>query len=212
MAIAYKIAAEMRTDTGKGASRRLRRMGKVPAVVYGGERKPANIQLSHDFLIRVIDDEAFYTQILELVVDDGRKQKVVLRDLQRHPYKLQVMHVDFQRILDDQLLHLHVPLHFVGEESSPAGKTSGVVVSHQMTDVEVSCYPKDLPEFIEVDLSELKPGDVVKLSDLKVPEGVTLVALTQGEDHDQPIVTASHVAGGGADDAEAEAEEAEGES
>jgi len=196
MAIAYKIAAEIRNDTGKGASRRLRRTGKVPAVVYGGERKPANIQLSHDFLIRVIDDEAFYTQILELVVDDGRRQKVVLRDLQRHPYKLQVLHVDFQRILDDQLLHLHVPLHFVGEETSPAGKTSGVVVSHQMTDVEVSCYPKDLPEFIEVDLSQLKPGDVIKLSDLQVPEGVTLVALTQGEDHDQPVVTASHVAGG----------------
>ncbi len=211
MAIAYKIAAEIRHDTGKGASRRLRRTGKVPAVVYGGERKPANIQLSHDFLIRVIDDEAFYTQILELVVDDGRKQKVVLRDLQRHPYKLQVMHVDFQRILDDQLLHLHVPLHFIGEENSPAGKTSGVVVSHQMTDVEVSCYPRDLPEFIEVDLSELKPGDVVKLSDLKVPEGVTLVALTQGEDHDQPVVTASHVAGG-ADSAEDEADEEEGES
>ncbi len=209
MAIAYKIAAEIRTDTGKGASRRLRRTGKVPAVVYGGERKPANIQLSHDFLIRVIDDEAFYTQILELVVDDGRKQKVVLRDMQRHPYKLQVMHVDFQRILDDQLLHLNVPLHFVGEEHSPAGKTSGVVVSHQLTDVEVSCYPKDLPEFIEVDLTELKPGDVVKISDLKVPDGVTLVALTQGEDHDQPVVTASHVSGGTdaeTSDAEEEAE------
>ena len=211
MAIAYKIAAEMRTDTGKGASRRLRRAGKVPAVVYGGERKPANIQLSHDFLIRVIDDEAFYTQILELVVDDGRKQKVVLRDMQRHPYKLQVMHVDFQRILDDQLLHLNVPLHFVGEEHSPAGKTSGVVVSHQLTDVEVSCYPKDLPEFIEVDLTELKPGDVIKISDLKVPEGVTLVALTQGEDHDQPVVTASHVSGGADADAPEAEEEAESE-
>lgn len=206
MAIAYKIPAVLRDDSGKGASRRLRRTGMVPAVVYGGERKPANIQLEHKFLLRVLDEEAFYTSILELVVDEKTKQKVVVRDLQRHPFKLQVMHVDFQRILDDQELRLNVPLHFLNEEISEAGKTSGVVISHQMTDVEITCLPKDLPEYIEVDLAELKDGDIVKLSDLKVPAGVEIPALAQGEDHDGVVISTGHVGGSASEDEEASTE------
>ncbi|MGV6851746.1 MAG: 50S ribosomal protein L25/general stress protein Ctc [bacterium] len=209
MAIAYKVPAELREDQGKGASRRLRREGKVPAIVYGGERKPANIQLPHNYLLKVLADEAFQTSILELIVGDKVKQKVVLRDVQMHPFKLQVMHLDFQRILDDQVIKISVPLHFIGGEESPAGKASGVVISHQMTEVDIACLPANLPEFLEVDLSAMEAGMIIHLSDIKLPEGVELPDLALGDDHDHAIATAGRVGGASEETDKEDGEESE---
>ncbi len=179
MATKREIAVEFRNDAGKGASRRLRRSGKVPAIVYGGGLAPRAIEIEHNTLWHVAQNEWFYSAILDLSVK-GDVQKVLLRDLQRHPFKPQILHVDFQRVSETEEVRLKVPLHFVGQEKSPAGKTSGVVVTHELNDVLVLCLPKHLPEFIEVDLSELPVGGIVHLSDLKLPEGVKLAGLRPG--------------------------------
>lgn len=208
MSKTYEVQAELREDVGKGASRRLRRANKTPAVVYGGTRPPTNLMVDHDFLLHAADDEAFHASILELKVADGRRQRVVLRDLQRHPYKKRILHVDFQRISDDHELRLSVPLHFINEAISPAGKKAGVVISHQITELEISALPKDLPEFIEVDLAKLKPGERIMLSEIKLPEGVTVPALQHGDDYDEVVVSAVYVResqGTGAMAAEADA-------
>lgn len=205
----YKVPAEVREDVGKGASRRLRHANKVPAVVYGGGRDPVSLTLEHDFILHASDEEAFHASILELMVGDGRKQKVVLRDLQRHPFKPRVMHVDFLRVKDDQQIRMSVPLHFVNEESSPAGKKGGVVISHMVTEVEISALPKDLPEYIEVDLADLEPGGAFMLSELKLPEGVTIPAIAHDEDFEQTLVSAVFVrAGQGTGELAAEADAA----
>ena len=213
MSKTYEVPAELREDVGKGASRRLRHANKVPAVVYGGTRAPTNLMVEHDFLLHAADDEAFHASILELKISDGRRQKVILRDLQRHPYKLRILHVDFQRVSDDHELRIAVPLHFVNEATSPAGKKAGVVISHQITELEISALPKDLPEFIEVDLAKLKPGERVMLSEIKLPEGVTVPALGHGDDFDEVVVSAIYVResqGTGAMAAESDAAAAEG--
>jgi large subunit ribosomal protein L25 len=208
----YKIPAEMRTDVGKGASRRLRRAGRVPAVVYGGDREPAAITIDHDFLLHEAEQEAFHSSILELNVGK-KKQAVVLRDLQRHPFKPLLTHADFLRVSDDHEIRMHIPLHFVNEEHSPAGKKGGVVVSHQVVEVEVEALPKNLPEYLEVDLSKLEPGESVMLSDIVLPEGVILPVLQyEGEEHDYAIVTAIYIrAGQGTGEMAAEADAAMGE-
>lgn len=185
----FKIPAEMRADVGKGASRRLRRAGRVPAVVYGGNREPATITLDHDTVRHMADEEAFFSSVLELNVAKKR-QKVVIRDLQRHPFKPLLTHIDFLRVSDDQAIRLNVPIHFINEETSPAGKKGGVVISHQTTEVEISALPGNLPEYLEVDLAELEPGDSVMLSQIQLPEGVTIPALALEGDHDHPLVTA----------------------
>ncbi len=187
------ISAELRSDEGKGASRRLRRTGLVPAIVYGGDRAPASIQVEHRVVMKAGEDESFYTSVLQLKVGDKKRQNVVLRDVQRHPFKQQIMHLDFQRIVADQLLRMNVPLRFIGEADSDAGKTSGVVISHQVTDVEVSCLPADLPEFIEVDLTEMQPGDVVRLSEVRLPENVVVPLLALGDEYNVPVVSAVHI-------------------
>ncbi|MGB0513392.1 MAG: 50S ribosomal protein L25/general stress protein Ctc [Wenzhouxiangellaceae bacterium] len=213
MSKTYEVPAEVREDVGKGASRRLRHANKVPAVLYGGSRDPVNLVLEHDFILHAADDEAFHASILNLATGDGRTQKVVLRDLQRHPYKLRIMHVDFQRISEDHELRIAVPLHFVNEESSPAGKKGGVVISYQITELEISALPKDLPEYIEVDLSGLEPGGRVMLSEIKLPEGVSVPLLEHGDDFDDVVVSAIFVResqGTGALAAEADAALAEG--
>ena len=194
----FRIDAEVREDLGKGASRRLRHQNKIPAIIYGGDREPRSISVEHHKILKNVEDESFFTSILELKAAGGQRQKVVLRDMQRHPSKPRIMHMDFQRIADNVELHLNVPLHFVNEELSPASKTSGVVISHQINEVEVACLPGDLPEYLEVDLSEFDIGDIVRLSDIKLPKGVTLTAFTHGdiEDHDEVVVSASHVKGG----------------
>ena len=203
--MAHVIEVERREAQGKGASRRLRRDGKVPAIVYGGDRAPANIQLDHEKLWLAQQNEWFYSSILDLSLN-GDIQKVLLRDLQRHPYKQQILHLDFQRVSDDQVLRTAVPLRFVNEEKSPAGKTAGVVIMHELTEVTVACLPKDLPESIEVDLSDLAVGAVVHLSELKLPAGVELPQLKLGPDHDVAVVVAK-AAQGGAEEAAAEGEE-----
>ena len=187
----HNISAASRKDEGKGASRRLRHAGLIPAVIYGGGAEPQSIQLEHEKTWLASQHEWFYSSILNLDVD-GKVQKALLRDLQRHPYKQIIMHIDFQRIDENVALRTAVPLHFVGEDKSPAGKSAEVVVTHEQTEVVVECLPKDLPEFIEVDLSSLAVGQIVHLSDLKLPAGVTIPELKLGKEHDLAVVIAKH--------------------
>jgi len=192
MATTHEIKATARNDEGKGASRRLRHAGFVPAVVYGAGQAPQSIQIEHNTILLSAKHEWFFSSVLDLNVD-GAVQKVLVRDWQKHPYKLQMLHMDFQRIDENKAIHINVPVHFLNQEKSAAAKTSGVVISHNLTEVEISCLPKDLPEFIELDLTDLKPGDIVHLSQLKLPKGVEIVALHLGADHDIAVVTANAV-------------------
>lgn len=189
MATQHVIPATIRKDEGKGASRRLRLAGQVPAVIYGGQQDAQSIQLLHNTVYLASAHEWFYSAILDLEVE-GTNQKVLLRDMQRHPFRPQIMHLDFQRINENEAITVKVQLHFLNQETSPAGKTSGVVIMHELTEVEISCLPKDLPEFIEVDLSALKEGDVLHLSDLKLPAGVSVPELKAGKEHDIAVVIA----------------------
>jgi large subunit ribosomal protein L25 len=191
MATEHKISATGRNDEGKGASRRLRRTAQIPAILYGGNAAPQSIQLDHEKTWLASQNEWFYSSILDLDLD-GKVQKVLLRDMQRHPYKQVIMHLDFQRVDENQALRAKVPLHFLNQEKSPAGKTAGIVVLHELNEVEVSCLPKDLPEFIEVDLSTLSVGDIVHLSQLKLPAGVEIPELRLGKEHDVAVVIAKH--------------------
>ena len=178
-------------DEGKGASRRLRNAGKIPAIVYGGGLDPVSIQLDHEKVWLAQQHEWFYSSILDLSLN-GDVQKVLLRDMQRHPFKQLIMHLDFQRVDANQTLRAKVPLHFLNQDTSPAGKTAGVLVLHELNEVEVSCLPKDLPEFIEIDLGALALGDIIHLSDLKLPAGVELPELKLGKEHDVAVVIAKH--------------------
>ena len=188
MANQHTIQATGRKDEGKGASRRLRHAGLVPAVVYGGKSQPASIQLEHEKTWLASQNEWFYSSILDLDVD-GKVESVLLRDIQRHPFKQRIMHMDFQRVDANQTLRASVPLHFVNGDKSPAGKSAGVVITHEMTQIEVSCLPKDLPGHIEVDLSELKAGDTVHLSQVALPAGVELPHKLDAE-HDVAVAVA----------------------
>lgn len=177
----FEVQAELRTDAGKGASRRLRHAGQVPAIVYGGDDVPISIALDHNKLLRHLEEEAFYAHILTLVVD-GKKNKVILKDLQRHPASdVKIMHADFLRIDDNQAMTITIQLHFIGEDVAP-GIKSGGMVSHLMTDVEISCMPADLPEYIEVDISALELDASIHVSELILPKGVTLTALSHGQE------------------------------
>jgi len=188
-AVSFDLVAEPRNDKGKGASRRLRRAGRVPAILYGGGQDPQALSLDHNLLLQQLDHEAFYSHILNVQVG-GKTQRAVLRDLQRHSTKpTVVMHVDLQRVSETEAIHVHVPLHFMGEDVAPGVKQAGGMVSHEAVEVEVSCLPKDLPEYIEVDVSNMNAGDSLHLSDLKVPAGVTLVELARGAEHDLPVVS-----------------------
>ena len=187
----HTIKATSRNVEGKGASRRLRRAAQLPAIVYGGSAAPQAIQIEHEQIWLASHHEWFYSSILNLDID-GKVEQVLLRDMQRHPYKQLIMHLDFQRVDASQALRTKVQLHFLNQEKSPAGKTGGVVITHELTEVEVSCLPKDLPEAIEVDLGELAVGAVVHLSDLKLPAGVELPALKLGKEHDVAVVIAKH--------------------
>ena len=187
----HNITATSRKVEGKGASRRLRHSGQVPAIVYGAQSAPENVQLEHTSLWLASQNEWFYSSILQLSVD-GTSQKVLLRDMQRHPFKQQILHLDFQRIDENVAIRFNVPLHFLNQDVSPAGKTAGVVVLHELNEIRVSCLPKDLPEFIEVDLSALALGDIVHISQLKLPEGVSIPELKLGKEHDVAVVIARH--------------------
>ena len=191
MATEHNIKATGRNGEGKGASRRLRRAASIPAIVYGGKSAPQPIQLDHEKIWIAQQSEWFYASILNLDID-GKVEQVLLRDMQRHPFKQIILHLDFQRVDANQTLRAKVPLHFLNEDKSSAGKAADVVVLHELNDVEVSCLPKDLPEFIEVDLSELTVGDIIHLSELKLPAGVELPELKLGKEHDVAVVIAKH--------------------
>jgi len=187
----HNIKATSRNVEGKGASRRLRLAASIPAIVYGGKSAPQPIQLDHEKIWLAQQNEWFYSSILNLDID-GKVEQVLLRDMQRHPFRQIIMHLDFQRVDANQALRAKVPLHFLNQDKSPAGKTAGILVLHELNEVEVSCLPKDLPEFIEIDLSALALGDIVHLSDLKLPKGVELPELKLGKEHDVAVVIAKH--------------------
>lgn len=214
----FEVQAELRTDEGKGASRRLRHAGNVPAIVYGGEDKPMSIAINHNRFLRHLEEEAFYAHILTIDVD-GKKQQVVLKDLQRHPANAnKIMHADFLRVDADHAVTMTLQLHFVGEDVAPGVKAGGIV-SHLMTDVEVSCLPQDLPEFIELDISALEMDGSIHLSEITLPEGVSLTALSHSQDehleegehsaYDQAVVSIHAPRGAVSDDADDAAEESE---
>jgi len=180
MAISFELNAEPRTDTGKGASRRLRHAGKVPAIMYGGGKDPESLMLSHNEVLRNLAHEAFYSHILT-IKSGGTETSAILRDLQRHPSRPVIMHMDLQRINAAEKLKTQSPVHVIGEDTSAAVKAGGLV-SHDLTEVAIECLPKDLPEYLEIDISEMEVGDVKHLSDMKVPEGVTLSDLVREND------------------------------
>ena len=210
MSDAFELEAASRADVGKGASRRLRRLeNKVPAIVYGGDKDPQGITLDHDDLWHHLDNEAFFSHIISLKVD-GKAEDVLLKDLQRHPAKNRVMHADFLRVKANEAITVNVPLHFINEEACHGVKMQGGRISHTATEIEVRCLPKDLPEYIEVDMLKVETGQVVHLSDLTLPSGVESVALSHGADHDLAIANVA-APKGGSDDAEDSAEEGEGD-
>ena len=187
-----KVIAFARTLRGTGASRRLRIAGQTPGIVYGGTTPPVSITLDHNALYHALKKETFHSSILDLEVD-GKVEQVLLRDFQMHAFKQLVLHADFQRIDAKSKIHVKVPLHFINEETSPAVKLSAGIISHVITDLDITCLPSELPEFVEVDLGMLEVGNSVHLSDLKLPAGVT--AVIHGGDDNPTIATASIPAG-----------------
>lgn len=193
-----KVIAFVRKEQGTGASRRLRNAGQTPGIVYGGSDAPVNISLDHNALYHALKKETFHSSILDLEID-GAVQKVLLRDFQVHAYKQLVLHADFQRVDAKQAIHVKVPLHFINAEVAPAVKLSGAIISHVLTELEITCLPADLPEFVEVDLTTIEVGHSIHLADLKLPKGVSAVS-----QENLTIATASIPAG----KVEAEAEAA----
>ena len=190
MKTSFELVADLRDGVqGKGASRRLRRSGKVPAILYGGHAEPRQLILDHQNLLTLLVNERFYSTILSLSVN-GEKQAAILKDVQRHPAKNQVLHLDLQRVLENEQVRMRIPLHFKGAAGSPGVKTQGGVVSHLLNDVEVLCLPKDLPEYLEIDLSTMEINDLKRLSDIPLPAGVQLVDLAHGRD--EPVVSIHH--------------------
>ena len=183
----FELLAEDRPDQGKGASRRLRRTGKVPAILYGGHRDPRVIALDHDKLVHSLENEAFFSSILTLTVGN-KSQPCIIKDVQRHPYRNVVLHVDLQRIIEDEEIKVSVPFHFLGEDVAPGAKAGGVI-SRIMTELDISCLPKHLPEYIEIDVSTLELDGIVSLSEVKLPEGVAFIG--SDEMLEQPVVMIS---------------------
>ena|SRR3990167_2555427 len=181
----YEVEAIVRHDMGKGASRRLRREKKVPGVVYGGKKEAVSLSIEHNKLAKALENEAFYSHILTLKTGTD-SERVILKAVQRHAFKPVIMHVDFQRINMHEKLHMHIPLHFTGAEEAQGVKEGGLV-SHIMSDVEVSCLPGDLPEYLVIDIAEMGLNDIKHLSDIKLPKGVEIVALTHEDD--KPVVS-----------------------
>ncbi|MBU3671466.1 MAG: 50S ribosomal protein L25/general stress protein Ctc [Sinobacteraceae bacterium] len=181
MKISFELAAELRNDEGKGASRRLRHAGRVPAILYGGSRDPRSLSLNHEKLITLIEDEKFYSTIIGLKVGD-EVQPAIVKDLQMHPARNQVLHLDLQRVIENEKIRIRLPIHFQGEAASPGVKTQGGIVSHRIADIEVQCLPKDLPEEITLDLSQMKLNETKYVSDIPLPAGVVATAVVQGKD------------------------------
>ena len=184
----FDLIADIREDQGKGASRRLRHQGKVPAIIYGAGRPPRALVFDHNRVVQQLDNESFYSSVLNIKVGE-KSQAAILKDVQRHPAKPQVMHMDFQRIVEDQEIKMLVPIHFNGEDVAPGVKEGGGKVSHLITEVEVVCLPRHLPEYLDIDVSELELDEMLKLSDIQLPEGVSIPALAQGEEADRSVVS-----------------------
>ena len=183
----FTLDAEVRTDLGKGASRRLRHANKVPAILYGEGKEPVSLTLEHKNVFRAQQEEAFYSHVLTLNIA-GKPVECLIKDMQRHPFKQLVMHMDFIRIDAKHAIHTNAPIHFLNEENVVK---LGASVAHHMTEIAISCLPKDLPEYIELDVADLEVGQTLHLSDVKLPKGVTSDELEKGEDHDQAVVTAN---------------------
>ena len=199
----FTLEAEVRTDLGKGASRRLRHANKVPAILYGEGKEPVSLTLEHKNVFRAQQEEAFYSHVLTLNVD-GKPVECLLKDMQRHPYKQVIMHLDFIRIDAKHAVHANAPIHFINEENLAK---SGATIAHHITEIAISCLPKDLPEFIEVDLAGMEVGQTLHLSDVTLPKGVTSDELEKGESHDQAVVSAKAPKAAKSDDDEAAEEE-----
>ena len=187
---AYELKAEPRNEVGKGASRRLRRSGRIPGIVYGANKEPQSISLSHDEVLHQLEREAFYSSVLTINVS-AESEQVVVKDLQRHPYKPDILHIDFQRIDEKQKITMRVPIHYINEYQCVGVRTGGGIVNRIMTELEISCLPKDLPEYFDVDLTEVNVGESVHLSDITLPEGVDIYALQHGGDASSPVVSVS---------------------
>ncbi|MCH8553011.1 MAG: 50S ribosomal protein L25/general stress protein Ctc [Natronospirillum sp.] len=183
----YTLTVEERKDTGKGASRRLRHAKKIPGIIYGGTKaqKPMSITLDGNEIKKATQHEGFFAHVLTLNIG-SKSQQALLVDVQRHPSRGWVTHMDFQRVSKSTVVHKKIPVHFLNEEKCP-GVKSGGIVQHNLTEIEVTCKASDLPEYLEVDMAGLNVGDVVHLSDISVPKGVTIIELTHGEDHDAPV-------------------------
>jgi large subunit ribosomal protein L25 len=200
-----KVIAFARNLQGTGASRRLRIAGQTPGIVYGGTAAPVAITLDHNALYHALKKETFHSSILDLEVD-GKVEQVLLRDFQMHAFKQLVLHADFQRVDAKSKIHVKVPLHFINADTSPAVKLSAGIISHVVTDLDITCLPSDLPEFVEIDLGTLEVGNSIHLSDVKLPKGVT--AVIHGGDDNPTIATASIPAGKVEAEGEATASEA----
>ncbi len=183
----FVLVAEARNDLGKSASRRLRRTGKVPTILYGAGKEPTALSVDANALFHKLENEAFFSHILTVQIG-SKSENAIIKDLQRHPSKPVVLHMDLQRVNMAEKIRVHIPLHFTNEATSP-GVRGGGIVTHSQTETEISCLPKDLPEFLEVDLANLDLDGIVHLSDIKLPNGVEIVELTHGEGHDQPVAS-----------------------
>ena len=186
----FDLIADYREDQGKGASRRLRLEGKIPAIIYGAGRPPRALTFDHSKVVRQLENESFYSSILSIKVGE-KSQAAILKDVQRHPAKRQILHLDLQRIVEDKQIKMNVPIHYLGEDVAVGVKEGGGTVTKMVTDVEVTCLPKDLPEYLDVDISELELNAMLYLTDIKVPDGVEIVALAHVEEEQQaqPIVS-----------------------
>ena len=187
MAEKFDLIADIREDSGKGASRRLRHQNKVPAIIYGAGRPPRALTFDHNKVLNELANESFYSSVLNIKVGE-KSQAAILKDLQRHPAKNQIMHMDFQRIVEDQVIRMNVPIHFLNEEIA-LGVKEGGKVSRLMTEMEVVCLPKNLPEYLEIDIADLELDGLRYISDLPLPEGVEIPALAQGDEANRPIVS-----------------------
>jgi large subunit ribosomal protein L25 len=202
MSDAFELNVEVREDMGKGASRRLRRLAdQIPAILYGGDRPPTPLSVVRKDLEHALESEAFYSSVLTLSVGT-ETQKAILKDLQRHPAKDRVLHADFLRVSDDVAIKVNAPIHFLNEAACHGVKIEGGMIQHFVTDIEVLCLPGDMPEYIEVDMLDLKVGDIVHLSDITLPKGVESVSLSLGEDHDLAIASVLAPKGTGTDEEE----------
>ena len=181
MAKEFDLIADYREDQGKGASRRLRHEGRVPAIIYGAGRPPRPITFDHNKVMHQLENESFYSSILNVKVGE-KSQAAIVKDIQRHPAKRQIMHIDLQRIVEDQAIKMNVPIHYIGEEDAPGVRDGGGTVTKRVNDVEVTCLPKDLPEYLELDISHLELDEMMYITDIKLPEGVEIVGLAQAAD------------------------------